>query len=227
MSSERTEGLALEKAPTRQEYEQILAGVQENLDGEMRLQTRFVLVAIGELGLRAGEVAHITRGGPHDWIDFQNGEIVIPEWSPCDCGYCKQQAKQETESNDITIEESMRDRWKPKGDWAIRRVPFDYKDEIETLFKRFFELYDGWPRSRVAVNRRVKRALRNSAVNRDPNSVSPKTLRVTAAKYHADNGLNPRSLANLMGFSSDETALKFYSRNSLGIRREMHRIYQD
>lgn len=228
-ATEKRDDWAIEKAPTRRQYKKMLSGVRENLDGEMQRQCEFLLVTIGELGLRGGELAHISRDPEyHDWIDFESGHIDIPEYTPCDCGYCRSQAEQAVEQRGIPLKEAQRERWKPKSPAAARRVPFNHKSEILEVFKRFFDLYeDGWPRSRITVNRRVKRIVANSDVDIDPKSVTPQTLRITAAKYHANNGMNPYSLTELMGWSSEETALRFYKANSNGIHAEMNRLYRE
>lgn len=225
-TTEKSEDWAINRAPTRGEYEQILADVDERLSGPNRLETKFLLVTMGELGLRSGEVVHLTRTGTHDWVDFENGEIIVPGWSPCTCGYCKQQAEQQADITDIDFDVALKERWRPSDEYAERRVPFDYKEEIEALYKRFFELYDEYPHSRVTVNRRIKKAAEISDVERSPKSITPQTLRVTAAKYHASNGMSPSSLADLMGWASGETALRYYGSQSNGLHGEMKRIYE-
>lgn len=205
----------------------MMRGIEENLSGEMKLQCKFALITMGELGLRAGELTHITREGPHDWIDLVNYRIDIPPWSPCRCGYCKHQAKQEVEKNEnITFEESMKDRWKPQVRAASRSIPFDYKDDVRELFKQFFEIYDEWPLSRSTVNRRVDRIVENSEIERPTNSINPGALRAGAAKYYAKNGMNPRVLTKLMGWESESTALNFYPSADTGIEDELIKIHQ-
>jgi integrase len=67
------------------------------MDDYYGLQCRFLLFVCGRLGLRRGELAHLTE----DWIDWRNNMIVVPRHDPCTngrengvCGYCRQLADQ-------------------------------------------------------------------------------------------------------------------------------------
>jgi integrase len=207
----------------------MMDGIENNMTGEMGLQCKFVLVSIGELGLRAGEVAHMTRDDDnHNWVDLANCRITIPEWSPCNCGDCRSGARQEAnQKENVSFEESMAERWKPVSESAQRTVHFHYNTDIVELYKRFFELYDEWPVSRTTINRRVKRIVRNSKLNRAPNSINPQTLRACAAYYQADQGMNASALADMMGWKQDETSLKFIKSADDGVRSELSRIHGD
>lgn len=222
---EKRDDWAIEKAPTRAQFEKMLKGVRENMDGEMKLQCEFLLVAIGELGLRGGELTHIRRpDNPHlhDWIDFESNIIEIPDKRHCTCGYCKSQARQAAEQTGIPYEKALEERWKPKTPAAVRTVPFGHKSEVVELFKKFFHVYeDGWPTSRITVNRRVDRIVKESGVDIDVDSVTPQTLRITAAKHHASKRMNPYSLTELMGWGSTETALRYYKSGNNGLNAEM------
>lgn len=75
------------------------------------LQARFVRLAAGRLGLRAGEVAHFRA----EWLDWGRLLLRIPQHEPCQCGYCHRQASQEVAHNeDLTRQR----RWRLAG---IRR----------------------------------------------------------------------------------------------------------
>jgi len=225
-SSKKSEDWALEQAPSRYEYNRMMEGIEENIDGEMGLQCKFVLVTLGELGLRAGELAHISQKGSIEWINFRRKEIKIPKHSPCECGYCEKQAQQKAGRTDgVTFQAELKERWKPKTEAAIRTVPFHYSDEIQMIYREFFNKYDEWPRSRVSVNRRVDRIIENSDLNRNSDTVNPQTLRACAANYHAKCGMNPEALADLMGWSNKRTALKFYQQYNDGVRSELSRCH--
>ena len=85
-----------ERALSEREFERLLQGI-ERIDCDWyRLQTRFVVIVAGRLGIRAGEIAHMRS----EWIDFRNGMIQIPEQDTCDkgedggpCGYCRSLAQ--------------------------------------------------------------------------------------------------------------------------------------
>ena len=83
------------------------------------LQTRFVCLAAGRLGLRAGEIAHFHA----EWLDWDRMLLRIPQHEPCECGYCRRQATQETTHNeDLTHEEAMEARWHPKTVASARSI---------------------------------------------------------------------------------------------------------
>ena len=85
-----------ERALSDREFERLLQGI-ERIDCDWyRLQTRFVVLVAGRLGMRAGEIAHMRE----DWVDFRSGMIRIPEQDICDkgedggpCGYCRSLAQ--------------------------------------------------------------------------------------------------------------------------------------
>jgi len=85
-----------ERALSEREFERLLQGI-ERIDCDWyRLQTRFVVIVAGRLGMRAGEIAHMRS----EWIDFRNGMIHVPEQDSCDkgedggpCGYCRSLAQ--------------------------------------------------------------------------------------------------------------------------------------
>lgn len=222
MPKQKSEDLARERAPTRNEFHRMLRGVEENLSGEMRLQCKFALYTMGELGLRAGELTHMKK----DWVNLHEHKIEIPEWSRCNCSYCRKRAKSEAKRNDdLSLDEAMRKRWKPKNPASQRTVYFHYNTEIVELCKKFFNLYEEWPTSRATVNRRVDRIVENSAIDREISSINPESLRAAAATYHANLGINPKVLTEMMGWQKEETALKFLRSTSDGQKSELSEIH--
>ena len=85
-----------ENALNEKEYEKILQSI-ERIDCDWyRLQTRFVVLMSGRLGMRAGEIAHMDE----EWVDYREGMIHIPKQDTCtkgenggSCGYCRSLAK--------------------------------------------------------------------------------------------------------------------------------------
>ena len=98
-----------ERALSDREFERLLQGI-ERIDCDWyRLQTRFVVLVAGRLGMRAGEIAHMRE----DWVDFRSGMIRIPEQDHCDkgedggpCGYCRSLAKSVVSHAVPTLHES-------------------------------------------------------------------------------------------------------------------------
>jgi hypothetical protein len=95
------------------------------------LQARFILFVCGRLGLRVGELAHLTE----DWIDERRSMICIPRHDQCTngrdgglCGQCRQAVRQMarirsdnryTEAHDQLGE---RDQYEPGGGQAVGAV---------------------------------------------------------------------------------------------------------
>jgi integrase len=222
MAEQRSENLARERAPTRGEFETMLRGIEENVDPEYKMECKFILYSIGELGLRAGEVAHMKRDR---WVKLDKRYVQVPDHQWCDCGYCQDQARQAVQQRGIDFNEAMKDRWKPVNDAGVRKVYFHYNKDILRLYKRFWDYHDEFPVSRVTVNRRVDRIVENSDIDRDPNSINPQSLRASAAYYHAEKGIGPRALAQMMGWANEETALKYIRATGDGLRSELSRIH--
>jgi integrase len=186
-------------ALNERQYQRLLDAV-DDVKPKFRQECRFALVALGRLGLRAGELTHLRE----EWIDWDRSLIHIPMHEDCSCGYCRARAKEEAETNDSTIEEMMTQRWHPKTHHASRAVPFDFDDEVHDVVTGFFFHHDGWPASRVAVNRRVSRAADAAGVD-----VYPHALRATAATLHAYRGVPAVALQSMMGWADLNTAQKY------------------
>ena len=187
---------------TDREFELLLEACS-SLPEPRDLQARFVCLAAGRLGLRAGEIAHFRA----DWIDWDRMLLRIPQHEPCECGYCRCQASQETTHNEhLTQEEAMKGRWHPKTVASARAIPIDLSLRLELCLERFTDQYEAFPRSRTAVNRRVNAVAEAADIE---GRVYPHCLRATAASYHAYQGVAPVPLQALMGWSDLATAQKY------------------
>lgn len=193
------------------EFELLLRGAI-SLDPGFALQCEFMLQICGRLGLRSGELAHITE----EWIDFREQIIHIPKYEPCRkgrdgdvCGHCKQLARQKVEHNDgVKLEDALGKSWVPKTDAAARAVPYGFDPRAEIVIERFFDEHDEWPVSHNAVGRRLNRAA-NATDCVDANDVYPHCLRATAATFHAGRGLRAINLQALFGWADLSTARKY------------------
>ena len=160
-------------------------------------------LAAGRLGLRAGEIAHLHA----EWLYWDRMLLRIPQHEPCECGYCRRQATQETTHNDdLTHEEAMEARWHPKRVAYARAIPIAHSLRLELCLERFTDQYEAFPRSRSAVNRRVTAAAEAADID---GRVYPHALRATAASYHAYQGVAPVPLQALMGWNDLATAQKY------------------
>lgn len=147
----------------------------------------------GRLGLRAGEISHLQI----DWIDWNCNLLQIPKHEPCECGYCKRQARHEAAHNDELSEaDAVAARWHPKTVASARSLPFDLSLRIELCLERFADRYDEFPKSRLTINRRVQAVGEGAGLS---GRVYPHCLRATAASHHAYKGVAPVPLQALMG----------------------------
>lgn len=201
---------SFQDAPSEEEYQTLLesaADLPEPYDAECL----FILVCAGRLGMRGGEICHMRE----DWVDWQNKQIEIPLFDPCDhgitggvCGYCRSQAELALSyDDDLTMEEALDQRWEPKTPNSVRAIPFDFHPFTESVISEFFKIYDHYPRSRVSVNRRVDRVL--EAAGFDTGEAYPHSLRATAASWHAYRDLPPVALQSLFGWKNISIAQKY------------------
>jgi integrase len=187
---------------TDREFE-ILLEACTSLADPKALQARFICLAAGRLGLRAGEITHFQAS----WLDWDRNILRIPKHEPCSCGYCRNQASQEAIHNDdLKPEKALDDRWHPKTVSSARAIPFDLSLRVELCIERFTDRYEQFPGSRSMINRRVTTAAEQADIG---GRVYPHCLRATAASYHAYKGVAPVPLQALMGWSDLATAQKY------------------
>lgn len=199
-----------EDAPSESEFDRLLTATSQ-LDYPFNIECRWVLIAAGRLGMRAGEISHMHSR----WIDWDREVIEIPRYRVCTdgksggvCGYCNQQARQEAQKNDdLTLEDALDHRWHPKTDAAARAIPFAFNDQIRNIVEAFWADREVFPKSRVAVNRRVDRAA--EAADIPPSAVYPHSLRACAGTWHAYRGVPAVALQSLMGWNQLSTAQKY------------------
>jgi len=87
-------------------------------DDYFALESRLVLFAAGRLGMRGGEIAHISK----DWIDFDNKILTIPSHERCTdgrdggiCGHCRGAAEQMARTRTKNALEAHYQRPRPAG----------------------------------------------------------------------------------------------------------------
>lgn len=211
-----------EDALTDLEFELLLDEAYD-LEPMVDLETRFLLLVAGRLGLRRGEIAHMRR----EWVDWRKRRIEIPRLEPCNkgrgggpCGHCKMMARQMVDHSDdgLTIDEALARRWSPKTPMAVRSVPFGFSGRVEIVLERYFDEFDQWMYVGNAINRRVNRVA--EAVP-DVGRVTPHTLRATAANYHAGRGLDTLALQAMMGWSKPSTAQVYIAKNADNLDRKL------
>lgn len=118
----------------------------------------------------------------------------------------------------ITYEEAISRRWKPKTKQSARRVPYDFDIRAEMLIEEFFEEFEAWTKSKSTVNRRIERLAERAEIEID---VYPHALRATAASTHASRGVSAYSLMSTMGWSDISTARAYINGNDEQAAREI------
>ncbi len=220
-------GFAREDAPTDREYRSLLRAANNGVKEGFQLECLFAVQMMGELGMRAGELAHISEG----WVDFEQCKIRIPEHDPCEsgkegsiCGYCHKRAASRVEHSDLDFEEALEERWEPKLDASARTLPYGWdKDLVETV-ERFFNQYDQWPTARIGTNRRINRVAEASHIV-EKSYVYPHALRARAAKFHAREGLRAFQLKKFMGWSNVDGAMEYIKIVSSDVEDQLERIH--
>jgi len=191
----------------------------------------FTVQALGRLGLRRGELAHLSE----EWIDWRNEMIVIPDHHDCGkgvdgdvCGYCKQLARQRVEyaDGDLTMGEAVSWMWVPKTAAAAREIYFGFDARLKLAIERYFEsdAYNRYEASSTAINRRVKKAAER-APELEPEDVRPHSLRATAATYHAGRGLEMLPLMQMFGWANPTTAEIYIGRSGANTARQLDSIH--
>lgn len=193
-------------------YERMLRNTRD-LDEYYALQTEFIFLVCGRLGLRRGELGHMTE----EWIDWRQRRIVIPAHEPCTngrggstCGDCKNLAQQRVDhdADGLTFERAVADQWVPKTPAAVREVPFAPMPRVEAVIEEFFDRFDEWPQSCQAINRRVTK-IAELTQGVDPEAIYPHALRASAATYWAGRSISVFALQQLLGWADLQTARQY------------------
>lgn len=222
-----------EDALDDREFELLLEGARElaRSDYYYDADPMFVIHVLGRLGLRRGELAHLSE----EWIDWRNEMIVIPAHHECTkgdgggvCGYCQQLARQRVEYADggLTMGEALEWMWVPKTTNAAREIYFGFDARVKLAVERYFDnrAYDRFEASSTAINRRVKKAA-ELAPELKREDVRPHSLRATAATYHAGRGLELLPLMQFMGWAQPQTAEIYIGRSGTNTARQLDAIH--
>lgn len=135
---------AHQDALTNREFERLLKAC-EQLPDRRRFEARLICLLAGRLGLRAGEISHLTTKR----IDWDRKLIRIPQHEDCECGYCRRHAQQEADHKEaLSYAEAMQSRWHPKTVASARVIPFDVSLRVELCIERFADQYSEFPESR-------------------------------------------------------------------------------
>ena len=215
-----------EDALSVREFERAVEATYRLDDDYFAVEARMILFAAGRLGMRSGEIAHMSE----EWIDWRREMIQIPKYERCHngrdggiCGHCRQAAKQMVEHNDgLDLETAESMMWGPKTEAGAREIPIDATKRAALALEEYFDRFDQFMASQSTIGRRVSR-IAEAAQGLDVDSVYPHALRATCGSYWAARGLNSLNLKALMGWAEIDTALKYIEssgeRTAMAVRR--------
>lgn len=103
------------------------------------------------------------------------------------------------------------ERWQPKYERSARRVPFGYSRRLTAVIMLFFENNDCLEITQVTMNNLVTEAAEN-AEGVDPEEITLRGLRATAATHYTTIIRNPKVLQDVMGWTRIETAVRYIRR---------------
>lgn len=124
--------------------------------------------------------------------------------------------------NNRTFEEALEKQWQPKTKNAARSIPFDWCPRAEIQLEKFFSLYDQFPYSQSALQRRVNKSLRLSVVV-DEDDCSPHGLRATAATELSARKIPAPTLKQFFGWSQIATAQSYIDSSAKRSQRQLYR----
>lgn len=145
-----------EDALTDKEFVQLLEGARE-MKEPFDLQARFILMAAGRMGMRGGEIAHISK----EWVDKNMHLISIPEHDECNkgkfdeiCGYCRNRVKDYLETHNTSLNEEKEKMSQKFGD-KLNDSDLDElaKENIKEKNKSYEEVATDWwqPKTTASV----------------------------------------------------------------------------
>jgi len=135
---------ARDDALSPREFEQLVESSYRIDNERIELECRTLLYLAGRIGLRKGEITHLSPA----WMNWTEGTIEIPESDPCTkgqhdaepCGYCRRRAEDRVETNNITLEEAVDavrhvlDEPESVPDAQIEREARDLREEVNVSF---------------------------------------------------------------------------------------------
>ena len=179
------------------------------------LENLFMVLVLGVLGLREGELAHLKES----WIDFDREEQTIPVHEPCSCTYCTNKIKKKLK-REVTPEEVKKEYWHPKSKNGARTIYFGYHPEIKEVLKEMMDKYHGCPYSPIAISHRITRL--GELINL---KTYPQALRSTAATRFSHHGISSGSLKSVMGWKHIDMAEHYIASSGVMARKELKKIY--
>jgi len=134
-----------EDALTEREFELLYQSISE-MKSSKQLETKFIMMCAGRMGMRGGEIAHIRS----EWIDTSTHTIEIPEHDPCQfgkfddpCGYCRNRARDYMETHNRSYSEvidDVKEQYPQLDDTAVKTIAQDEFQENSITFDEALEM---------------------------------------------------------------------------------------
>ncbi len=183
------------------------------------LVDKFLVLMMGVIGIRIGELVHMTK----DWFDFTNKMIRIPSHQPCNCQYCTMQLRQMMKRKDISLEDVQKKLWKSKNAASARTIYYGFDSELVCIVNDFFKKYERFPLSPIQTCTHLRRLGMTAKMD----TISPICLRRTAAMKFAYDGMNVKALQTIMGWANIQVASRFVDRSGAMLKDELEGLYED
>lgn len=111
LSKENTSTHAREHALSPRQFEQLIKATYNIENKKIELESRALIYLAGRIGLRKGEIAHMTS----DWFNLTDRSITVPEYERCTkgqhgnepCGYCRRRAQDRLNANNIAQQDAI------------------------------------------------------------------------------------------------------------------------
>lgn len=182
------------------ELQQLLAAAEDHGDDKDRL----IVHVLANTGMRAGELAHMTR----PWVNFQEHRIEIPEKQPCDCGECQRE-------RDGT--------WQPKTDNGARKIPLLDRETLG-LLRAWFALRDDIGMTRKTIWDRVTDLAKETPLTK---KVTPHVLRHTYGTRLAEQDFTAAEIKAAMGHESLETSERYIQYSGRRLQDAFERKWEE
>lgn len=117
-----------------------------------------------------------------------------------------------TDQDDRTAEDILyEERWQPKYERSARRIPFGHSKRLTAVIMEYLQQYEYMEITQPTMNNRVERAA-ELAEGVDPENITIRGLRATAATNYATYIRNPKAIQDLMGWTRIETGVRYLRR---------------
>jgi len=244
-----------ESALSPREFELLLEGAERIEKDRQRMEAKFGILVAGRLGLRVGEIIHMTE----EWVNWRQRRIEIPRQMDCHlgrgsgpCGYCEQLGVQMIETYENGDPEDMSNARERFINRNLERS-WSAGDELtldDVLGMRWFAKTDAAARevpfshdarTELVIERffesRNEYGMSKSAFDRrlnkalrladeiDQDTTMPHGLRATAATRMAGQNVDPLTLKSMLGWSSFQTAKNYISGSPDRTERMLQQIH--